>query len=66
MSDMDAYYVLLGLVGLALGVRLLRPGFRPIAVDLSRTRVRAGDGAPVRLGELVDRPTVLVLVRYYG
>jgi len=27
--------------------------------------VRAGDGAPVRLGGLVDRPTALVLVRYY-
>jgi hypothetical protein len=28
--------------------------------------VRHPDGEPVRLGELVDRPTVLVIPRYYG
>jgi hypothetical protein len=63
---MDAIYVLLGLVVLALVARFFRRGFRRDSTDLSGTVVQQADGRAVRLDELVDRPTLLVLVRYYG
>lgn len=33
---------------------------------LAETRVQTADGDGIRIGELVDRPTILVLPRYYG
>ena len=36
------------------------------AVELANIYVRSAEGEPVRLGDLVDRPTVLVIPRYYG
>jgi hypothetical protein len=41
-------------------------GFHAIAVDLSDRTLVTPDGQSVRLGALVDRPAMLVLVRYYG
>lgn len=63
---METYYVLLGLVGAALVAGFFRRGFRPVAADLSGITVRDSDGTPLRFGDLVDRPALLVLVRYYG
>jgi hypothetical protein len=57
---------LLSLVLLALGIRALRPGFRAVETDLAGTEVTTADGVPTRLGALVDRPALLVMVRYYG
>jgi len=34
--------------------------------SLAATSIHRPDGSTVRLGELVDRPTVLVIPRYYG
>jgi hypothetical protein len=34
--------------------------------DLSTIELRDPDGATVRLGDIIDRPTVIDLVRYYG
>jgi hypothetical protein len=41
-------------------------GFHAITVDLSDRTVFTPEGQSVRLGALVDRPAMLVLVRYYG
>lgn len=37
-----------------------------IEVALADVTVASMDGVPVRLGDVVDRPTVLVVPRYYG
>lgn len=63
---METYYVLLGPVVLALAAGSFRRGFQPVATDLSGINVRDTDGKPLRLGDLIDRPALLVLVRYYG
>lgn len=63
---METHHILLGLVVLALGARFVKRGFRRDSIDLSGIAVQDVDGRPVRLGELVDRPALLVLVRYYG
>lgn len=34
--------------------------------NLAEIEVRAPDGEPVRIGEIVDRPTILIIPRYYG
>ena len=34
--------------------------------SLADVSVRSVDGAEVRLGDVVDRPTILVVPRYYG
>lgn len=39
---------------------------RAAEIPLADVEVRQADGTPVRLGDLVDRPTVLVIPRYYG
>lgn len=41
-------------------------GFRDVEVPLAEVQVQDPDGREVRLGELVDRPAVLVVPRYYG
>jgi len=38
----------------------------PPTIDLSDLVLEDPDGDPVRLGDLIDRPTVIDLVRYYG
>ena len=63
---MEALYILAGLVVLALVARFFRRGFRRDSIDLAGIVVQQADGSPVRLGALIDRPTLLVLVRYYG
>ena len=35
-------------------------------ISLADVTVRSVDGAEVRLGDVVDRPTILVVPRYYG
>jgi len=35
-------------------------------IDLSAIELLDGDGRTVRLGDIIDRPTVIDLVRYYG
>jgi peroxiredoxin len=39
---------------------------KEIDVSLAEVVVESVDGEPLRLGELVGRPTVLVIPRYYG
>lgn len=39
---------------------------KPAEIPLADVEVRRADGTPVLLGVLVDRPTVLVIPRYYG
>jgi peroxiredoxin len=38
----------------------------PIEVALADLPLRTAAGDPVKLGDIVDRPTVLVMPRYYG
>ena len=35
-------------------------------MNISNTRLDTPDGDTVTLGEYIDRPTVVVLVRYFG
>jgi hypothetical protein len=35
-------------------------------VNISDIRLRTPEGAAVTLGEYIERPTVVVLVRYFG
>lgn len=35
-------------------------------MDLSDVRIRDAGGTPSRIGDLIDRPTIIDLVRYYG
>lgn len=58
--------VVAGLVALAPLVRLLRPRMSRISVDLAAIEVLDSRGRPVRLDAIIDRPTLLVLPRYYG
>lgn len=39
---------------------------KTVDIPLADVEVHRVDGTPIRLGDLVDRPTVLVVPRYYG
>lgn len=45
---------------------LTESGFEREVSSLAEIEVLAPDGTPVRIGELVDRPTILIIPRYYG
>lgn len=67
MTPLTASALAIGILAIAAVVmRGLHRGLERVSIDLSGIDVSTAMGEIVRIGPLVDRPTILVLPRYYG